>query len=154
MVSKIDITFPIEQQIDDLIYKYEQLVDFVKEAGDPVCCSQLMKAKLYELKQLKRYRGSDLFKITKILESFLNHAGYDSSDKEVVLCISDVTDCRLYVESISRKLLIHMLYNLKEDRILDEVVAYGQDRSGAWGWMYMIGSHIRPFKVLNGLSNV
>ena len=106
----MQVDFPIEQQIDKMISDYANLVSIIKEIGDPAGGSELMCAKLNEVRQLKRYRGGDLCKIPKILESFLNESGYESPSEKISLQVTDVTDNRLYIEVRPINLCIHALY--------------------------------------------
>lgn len=142
----MQVDFPIEQQIDKMIFDYANLVAIIKEIGDPAGSSELMCAKLNEVRQLKLFRGSDLLKIPKILEEFLNGSGYESPSEKVYLQITDVTDNRLYIEVKPVNLCIHALYSLTGDRVLLEVAAYGEDMHGVWGGMYLIGTRKFPFK--------
>jgi len=141
----VQVDFPIEQQIDKMICDYANLVAIIKEIGDPAGSSELMCAKLNEVRQLKRYRGGDLFKIQKIIESFLNESGYESLSDKVSLHVTDVTNNRLYIEVRPINLCMHALYSLTGDRVLLEVAAYGEDKHGVWGGMYLIGPRIFPF---------
>ena len=141
----MQVDFPIEQQIDKMICDYANLVAIIKEIGAPAGSSELMCAKLNEVRQLKRYRGGDLFKIQKIIESFLNESGYESLSDKVSLHVTDVTNNRLYIEVRPINLCMHALYSLTGDRVLLEVAAYGEDKHGVWGGMYLIGPRIFPF---------
>lgn len=144
----VQIDFQIVSQIDKMISDYTNLVAILKDIGDPAGSSELMNAKLREIRRLKAYRGADLSKIPKILESFVNEAGYESSSAKVELVVTDVTADRLYIEASPVNMIMHILYTLKDDRIISEVAAYGEDKHGTWGGMYLIGLRVFPFRAL------
>ena len=146
----VKVDFSIEQQIDNMISDYTKFVEIIKGIGDPAGSSELMNAKLKEVRQLKQYRGGDLYKIPIILESFLNESGYESPSDKVSLQVTDVTNNRLYIEVRPINLRIHALYSLTGDRVLLEVAAYGEDKYGVWGGMYLIGSRMFPFRSAKG----